>query len=121
MSRKIYVIQKHQARKLHFDLRLEMNNVLKSWAIPKEPLNKKGIKRLAVQVEDHDLDYANFEGTIPEGFYGAGKVEIWDKGTYELEKLEEGKIVFKIYGEKLKGKFCLIKLKKENYWIFFKI
>lgn len=122
MSKGIYVIQKHQARKLHYDLRLEMNKVLKSWAIPKEPLNKKGIKRLAVQVEDHDLSYANFEGTIPEGFYGAGKVEIWDKGSYELEEMDEKKIVFRINGEKLKGRFCLIKLKKgKNYWIFFKI
>jgi len=118
---RIYVIQKHRARRLHWDLRLEMDDVLKSWAIPKEPVNQKGVKRLAIQVEDHALEYANFEGTIPEGYYGAGKVEIWDRGTYELEKREENKIVVRIRGEKLKGRFCLIKLKnREKEWIFFK-
>jgi len=118
---RIYVIQKHRARRLHWDLRLEMDGVLKSWAIPKEPLNQKGVKRLAIQVEDHALEYANFEGTIPEGCYGAGKVEIWDRGTYELEKREENKIVVRIRGEKLRGRFCLIKLKnREKEWIFFK-
>ena len=118
---RIYVIQKHRARRLHWDLRLEMDGVLKSWAIPKEPLNQKGVKRLAIQVEDHALEYANFEGTIPEGYYGAGKVEIWDRGTYELEKREENKIVVRIRGEKLRGRFCLIKLKnREKEWIFFK-
>ena len=118
---RIYVVQKHRARRLHWDLRLEMDGVLKSWAIPKEPLNQKGVKRLAIQVEDHALEYANFEGTIPEGYYGAGKVEIWDRGTYELEKREENKIVLRIKGEKLKGRFCLIKLKnREKEWIFFK-
>ena len=118
---RIYVVQKHRARRLHWDLRLEMDGVLKSWAIPKEPLNQKGVKRLAIQVEDHALEYANFEGTIPEGYYGAGKVEIWDRGTYELEKREENKIVVRIRGEKLKGRFCLIKLKnRKKEWIFFK-
>jgi len=118
---RIYVIQKHRARRLHWDLRLEMDGVLKSWAIPKEPLNQKGVKRLAIQVEDHALEYANFEGIIPEGYYGAGKVEIWDRGTYELEKREENKIVVRIRGEKLRGRFCLIKLKnREKEWIFFK-
>lgn len=118
---RIYVIQKHRARRLHWDLRLEMDGVLKSWAIPKEPLNQKGVKRLAIQVEDHALEYANFEGTIPEGYYGAGKVEIWDRGTYELEKREENKIVVRIRGEKLRGRFCLIKLKnRKKEWIFFK-
>ena len=98
-----------------------MDGVLKSWAIPKEPLNQKSVKRLAIQVEDHALEYANFEGTIPEGYYGAGKVEIWDRGTYELEKREENKIVVRIRGEKLRGRFCLIKLKnREKEWIFFK-
>jgi DNA ligase D-like protein (predicted 3'-phosphoesterase) len=120
MEEKIYVIHKHQARHLHYDLRLEMEGVLKSWAIPKEPPLEKGIKRLAVQVEDHALEYANFEGTIPEGEYGAGTVEIWDRGTYTLEEKNDKKIVFKINGKKLKGKYCLIKFKK-NYWLFFKV
>jgi DNA ligase D-like protein (predicted 3'-phosphoesterase) len=119
--KKIYVIHHHFARREHFDLRLEMDGTLKSWAIPKEPPDEKGIKRLAVQVEDHPLDYANFEGEIPEGYYGAGKVEIWDKGTYELEKRNENEILIKIKGKKLKGRYCLIKFKgQEKNWLFFK-
>ena len=82
----IYVIQRHQAKRLHHDIRLEINGVLKSWAIPKTPPTEKGIKRLAVQTEDHSIDYANFEGDIPEGDYGAGSVEIWDKGRLKLKK-----------------------------------
>ena len=117
----IYVIQKHDASHLHFDLRLEMDGVLKSWAIPKQPPKEKGMKRLAVATEDHPVDYADFEGEIPEGHYGAGTVEIWDKGTYELEKREKDKIIVKINGKKLKGRFCLIKFKsQEKNWLFFK-
>ena len=116
-----YVIQKHQARQLHYDLRLEKDGVLKSWAVPKEPPLKKGIKRLAVQVEDHPVEYASFEGTIPEGEYGAGTVEIWDKGSYETEKWMEKEIIVEIKGEKLIGRYCLIKFKKEkNNWLFFR-
>jgi len=118
---KIYVIQKHNASHLHYDLRLEINGVLKSWAIPKEPPTEKGIKRLAVQTEDHPLDYADFEGKIPEGEYGAGKVEIWDNGTYELKESDDDKIIVNINGKKLKGQFCLIKFKnQEKNWLFFK-
>jgi len=117
---KIYVIQKHQARRLHYDLRLEMDGVLKSWAVPKTPPLEKGIKRLAVQVEDHPIDYADFEGVIPEGHYGAGTVEIWDKGTYTLKKRDENKIVFEIHGQKLKGEYCLLKFKDDKNWLFFK-
>ena len=117
----IYVIQKHDASHLHYDLRLEMNGVLKSWAIPKSPPTEKGIKRLAVQTEDHPVDYAGFEGVIPEGQYGAGTVEIWDRGTYEPEKIKDDEIIIRINGKKLKGRYCLIKFKgQEKNWFFFK-
>ena len=117
----IYVIQKHDATHVHYDMRLEMNGVLKSWAIPKTPPTEKGIKRLAIQTEDHPIEYANFEGIIPEGSYGAGSVEIWDKGTFEIEEREEDKLVIHIYGNKLEGRYCLIQLKgQEKNWLFFK-
>lgn len=116
----VYVIQKHQATRLHWDLRLEMDGVLKSWAVPKEPPTEKGVKRLAVQVEDHPLDYASFAGTIPEGEYGAGTVEIWDKGTYVLVDLKPSKIIFEIKGERLKGTYCLLRFKEDKNWLFFK-
>lgn len=122
-EKRIYVIQKHDATHLHYDLRLEIDNVLKSWAIPKSPPLKEGIKRLAVKTEDHPLSYADFEGRIPEGLYGAGTVEIWDRGDFKILEKEENKIVIDINGEKLYGKYCLIKLKpkedKKN-WLFFK-
>ncbi|UCE57443.1 MAG: 3'-phosphoesterase [Candidatus Bathyarchaeota archaeon] len=117
----MYVIQKHQARRLHYDLRLEMDGVLKSWALPKTPPAEKGVKRLAVQVEDHPIAYAGFEGTIPEGQYGAGTVEIWDKGQYILkERRAQNKLVFEIMGKKLKGNYCLLRFKGEKNWLFFK-
>jgi DNA ligase D-like protein (predicted 3'-phosphoesterase) len=116
----VYVIQKHQATRLHWDLRLEMDGVLKSWAVPKEPPAEKGVKRLAVQVEDHPLDYATFAGTIPKGEYGAGTVEIWDKGTYALVDKKPNKIIFEVKGERLKGTFCLIRFKEDKNWLFFK-
>ena len=112
MSDPIFVIQKHQARNLHWDFRLEMDGVLKSWAVPKDPPTQIGLKRLAVQVEDHELDYADFKGDIPEGEYGAGKVEIWDKGTYELLSKKEKKLVFMLDGDKLKGKYTLVQFGK---------
>ena len=119
-----FVIHKHFASHLHWDLRLEMDGVLKSWAVPKEPPAKKGIKRLAIQVEDHSLNYADFEGEIPKGNYGAGKVEIWDAGTYELDDLKRDKIEFELHGKKLKGKYVLVKTKygkqKDKSWLFFK-
>ncbi|MFB0514686.1 MAG: DNA polymerase ligase N-terminal domain-containing protein [Candidatus Bathyarchaeia archaeon] len=114
-----FVIQKHQATHLHYDFRLEMDGVLKSWAVPKEPPTKPGVKRLAVQVEDHALDYINFEGTIPEGMYGAGTVEIWDKGTYTLKTRRENKIEFTLHGSKLKGDYVLIRFRNKK-WLFFK-
>ncbi len=119
-NKRIYVIQKHAATHLHYDLRLEMDGVLKSWAIPKEPPTIPNVKRLAIQVEDHPLEYASFQGTIPEGQYGAGKVEIWDKGTYQLLEREKDKIIFNLDGEKLKGIYCLVRFKGNKNWLFFK-
>ena len=115
-----YVIQKHAASHLHFDLRLEMDGVLKSWAIPKEPRLEPGVKRLAVQVEDHPLEYATFEGTIPKGEYGAGTVEIWDKGIYDLVDRKENKLVVNIGGQRLKGSYVLVRLRDTKNWLFFK-
>jgi len=119
-QRRIYVIQKHAATHLHFDLRLEMDGVLKSWAIPKEPPTSPIVKRLAVQVEDHPVDYASFEGAIPEGEYGAGTVEIWDKGTYKLIDRKEDKLIVEIDGAKLSGVYVLVRFKDKKNWLFFK-
>ena len=116
----IFVVHEHHARKLHYDLRLEMNGVLKSWAVPKKPSLCKGLKRLAIQVEDHALSYANFEGVIKEG-YGKGTVKIWDKGIYKIKEKTKNKIVFEMHGKKLKGDYCLIRFKKKNMFLFFKI
>jgi DNA ligase D-like protein (predicted 3'-phosphoesterase) len=121
----IYVIQKHDASRLHYDLRLEENGVLTSWAVPKTPPLKEGEKRLAVQTEDHPIDYAGFEGIIPEGEYGAGTVEIWDKGTYEPVEMTAERKIINIHGGKLNGRYALIKLKprgkeKDVNWLFFK-
>jgi len=116
-----YVIQEHLSSHLHWDFRLEIEGVLKSWAIPKEPPTRPGIKRLAIQTDDHELDYASFEGSIPEGQYGAGKVEIWDKGTYEMESRRENKMVFILKGKKLKGAYVLLRFGPEKkMWLFFK-
>ncbi len=124
-SKKIFVVHEHHASHLHWDLRLEMNRVLKSWAVPKEPPTEKEIKRLAIQVEDHPLSYANFEGEIPEGNYGAGKVKIWDDGTYELISKDDKKIEIEFHGKKLKGKYVLLKThygsKPEKSWLFMKV
>lgn len=124
-EKKIFVIQKHDASHLHYDFRLEMDGVLKSWAVPKEPPRNKKTKRLAIQVEDHPKDYATFEGKIPEGNYGAGTVEIWDNGTYELLKKTEKEIEINLAGKKLKGRYVLIKThygaKPEKSWLLFKV
>ncbi len=119
----IFVIQKHQATHLHYDLRLEMDGVLKSWALPKDPPLEPKVKRLAVQTEDHPVDYANFKGLIPKGEYGAGKVEIWDKGTFSIIDKNEKKIIFSIKGKLLAGTYCLIKIgtrMDQKNWLFFK-
>lgn len=119
----IYLIHEHHATHLHWDLRLEMNGVLKSWAVPKIPSKEKNEKRLAIQVEDHPIEYAKFHGIIPEGNYGAGEVKIWDKGNYELIEKTLTKIIINIHGKKLKGKYCLIKTNYGNKksWLFFKL
>lgn len=103
-----FVIQKHHASRLHWDLRLEMDGVLKSWAVPKEPSADTEVKRLAIQVEDHDLEYADFEGEIAEGEYGAGKVEIWDRGDYKLLERTDGIIRFDLDGQRLRGPWKLV-------------
>lgn len=122
-----FVIQKHYARSLHFDVRLEMGGVLKSWAVPKGPPKKIGVKHLAILTEDHPIEYAKFEGTIPEGEYGAGKVKIWDEGTYENVKndsikkcFQEGTIEVRFLGKKLKGTYALIHSKEKN-WLMIKV
>ncbi|WP_291101282.1 MULTISPECIES: DNA polymerase ligase N-terminal domain-containing protein [unclassified Flavobacterium] len=132
----IFVVQKHAASHLHYDFRLEMNGVLKSWAIPKGPSMNPEEKRLAILVEDHPYVYKDFEGIIPEGNYGAGTVIVWDNGTYTLadehdkdevesklkEGLQKGHLSFILNGKKLKGEFALVKLKikQKNAWILIK-
>lgn len=122
---RLYAIQEHHASRLHYDLRLEEEGVLKSWAVPKTPPDKEGIRRLAVQTEDHPLGYEMFEGVIPEGEYGAGRVKIWDSGTYDVLESGEGKKILRIDGRRLRGRFALIKLKPKDRedanWLFFKL
>ena len=133
-----FVVQKHDASSLHYDFRLEMDGVLKSWAVPKGPSLRPADKRLAMMVEDHPYSYRNFEGVIPEGEYGAGTVIVWDEGTYEpanlpgkkrkeqeealLRQLESGKVGLVLHGQKLKGEFTLIRMKGrgENTWMLLK-
>jgi bifunctional non-homologous end joining protein LigD len=109
-----YVVHEHHASRLHFDFRLEMEGVLRSWAVPKGPSMDPDEKRLAVEVEDHPLEYIDFEGTIPRGEYGAGRVAVWDRGLYEVLEKERDKIVFFLEGEKLRGNFALIRLKNSR-------
>ncbi|KCZ72645.1 DNA ligase D-like 3'-phosphoesterase domain-containing protein [Candidatus Methanoperedens nitroreducens] len=118
----IFVVHEHHATHLHYDLRLEMGGVLRSWAVPKEPPEKEGVKRLAIQTEDHPLEYADFEGTIPEGMYGAGAVRIWDKGEFSLEEEKEDRLLFLLKGRKLIGRYALIKtkFKGKDSWLLFK-
>lgn len=127
----IFVVQKHQARTLHYDFRLEIDGVLKSWAIPKGPSLNPAEKRLAIMVEDHDLSFGDFEGTIPEGDYGAGEIIIWDKGFWEYlpdkqratakEAIGNGKLRFLLYGMKLKGGWQLARLRRAKAeWILTK-
>ncbi len=113
-------MQEHHASRLHWDFRLEMEGVLKSWAIPKGPPLVKGIRRLAIEVEDHPLEYIDFEGVIPEGNYGAGIVSIWDKGYYKLMDKKTNKLTMALLGGKLKGGYVLV-LTKNNQWLMLKM
>lgn len=116
-----FVIQQHKATKLHWDLRLEIGDVLKSWAVTKLPPKKVNLKRLAIKTPDHDKKYLTFEGKISEGSYGAGTVKIWDKGTYKLIDKKPKKIIIQLRGKKLTGKYALIKTTyAKNSWIFFR-
>jgi bifunctional non-homologous end joining protein LigD len=130
----IFVIQKHRASHLHYDFRLEMEGVLKSWAIPKGPSYDPGVKRLAMMTEDHPYDYASFEGQIPEGNYGAGNVIIWDQGHWEFIEpgddpaaaVRGGKVTFRMFGKKMFGEWALVRIggraksDKGNEWLLLK-
>lgn len=124
--RKRFVIHEHHATRLHFDLRLEIGGVLKSWAVPKGVSMNPKDKRLAVAVPDHSLSYIDYEGQISEGSYGAGEVRIWDSGSYETKsdpeaQLEKGKIVFEFFGLKLRGEFALVKMARDQKnWLIIK-
>ncbi len=137
-ERPIFIIQKHDASNLHYDFRIEVDGVLKSWAVPKGPSTNPKDKRLAMPTEDHPLDYADFEGVIPEGEYGGGTVMVWDRGSYEnikeanegedepksvSEQVEDGHVTIRLKGEKLKGGYALIKTGKgkDNRWLLIKI
>jgi len=119
--RKRFVVQEHFASHHHYDFRLEMDGVLKSWAIPKEVPRITKVKRLAVQVDDHDVNYIDFEGEIVEGLYGAGTVRIFDSGSYYLLERNEDKIKVVLLGEKLEGVYELIRLKDTRNWLIFAI
>jgi len=122
----IFVVQKHRATQLHYDFRLEADGGLKSWAVPKGPSLDPNVKRLAMQVEDHPVDYATFEGVIPEGEYGGGTVMVWDYGIYAPENtksvsqaLAKGELKFSLLGQKLKGSFVLVRT-RERQWLLIK-
>jgi len=122
----LFVIQKHRATQLHYDFRLETDGVLKSWAVPKGPSLDPGTKRLAMQVEDHPVDYAKFEGVIPEGEYGGGTVMVWDYGTYQPEEtddvssaLRKGELKFSLKGKKLQGSWTLVRT-RDRQWLLIK-
>lgn len=125
-----FFVQRHNATRLHYDFRLEIDGTLKSWAVPKGPTLDPTPKRLAAMVEDHPLDYGDFEGNIPKGEYGGGSVMLWDRGTFELmgdlngmDQIARGDLKFKLDGEKLKGEFALVHMKnrgKGNEWLLLK-
>ena len=125
-SGRLFVVQKHRATRLHYDFRLEVDGVLKSWAVPKGPSLDPTVKRLAMQVEDHPVDYAKFEGVIPEGEYGGGTVMVWDLGTYKPENaddvatsLRKGELKFSLNGKKLSGSWTLVRT-QDRQWLLIK-
>jgi DNA ligase D-like protein (predicted 3'-phosphoesterase) len=121
----IFVVQEHHASHLHYDFRLSMEGILKSWAVPKGVPEEKGIKHLAVETEDHPLEYASFEGEIPKGEYGGGQVKIWDRGEYVLEYRGEDKIVVELKGMRLKGRYSIVRFKGQESspknWLIMKL
>jgi len=116
-SRNRFVVQEHRASRLHWDFRLELDGVLKSWAVPRGPPEEPGLRRLAVEVEDHPVDYISFEGTIPEGEYGAGSVKIWDKGSFRMKRRTKDMYEFWLKGKRLNGKYALVRFKEKNWLI----
>lgn len=122
----LYLIQKHAASHLHYDFRLELNGVLKSWAVPKGPSLDPEVKRLAMHVEDHPLEYGNFEGIIPKGQYGGGTVMLWDKGIWKSldddpeKAYQKGHLRIELEAEKLRGRWDLIRFKDEKHWFLIK-
>ena len=127
-----FVVQKHEASHLHFDFRLELDGVMKSWAVPKGPSYDPSVRRLAMEVEDHPIEYNKFEGTIPQGEYGGGTVMLWDRGTYEAENgggvdalregYERGDLKFVLHGERLRGGWVLVRMKRPGrpQWLLIK-
>jgi bifunctional non-homologous end joining protein LigD len=120
---KIFVVQEHHASHLHYDLRLERDGVLVSFAVPKGIPEKPGVKHLAVRTEDHPIEYADFEGTIPEGEYGAGQVTMWDRGLYEPLEWKDDKIEVVMKGERLSGRYVLVRFRKagKDEWLLFRV
>jgi len=134
-TRLAYVIQRHEATRLHFDLRLELDGVMKSWAVPKGPSLDPAVKRLAIEVEDHPIDYNSFEGTIPAGEYGGGTVMLWDRGTYTYagdsdeplaalrDGYRKGDFKFELRGKRLRGSWVLVRTRRsgrKNQWLLIK-
>src|SRR5215813_11893330 len=129
-ARNYFCVQRHDATRLHYDFRLEIDGVLKSWAVPKGPSLDPGVRHFAAHVEDHPVEYGGFEGTIPTGNYGAGSVMLWDRGSFDLlgdlpadEQLAKGDLKFRLHGEKLKGDYAIVHMKgrgKGNEWLLIK-
>jgi len=124
-AERFFVVQEHHATHLHYDFRLALDGVLKSWAVPKGVPEVTKVRKLAVQVEDHPLQYGSFEGSIPKGEYGAGEVKIWDKGRFELLERSEDKLVVDLHGSKLRGHYALVRFKgkeqKAKNWLIMKL